>query len=221
MFKNNIFKFIIIIKKMSGPRKTVIPLMLLGDSQVGKTSLTLYLTKNKFDDSILTTLGKESYMHQINLHGYDLKMKIWDTAGQERFKSMSVNVIKTVEGLILVYSIANRQTFENLGTWLKQLDEVTDMSKKPIVIVGNKCDLEKERQVSFEEGENYAKNLGYPFYETSAKNGTKVNEAFNDIFELLYKKLEEEIKGNKSASKNKQISLDKNSKKDKKDKKFC
>ena len=81
---------------MSELKRTVIPLILLGDGQIGKTSLTLRLTGNKFNDSILTTIGKESYIYAINMNGNDLKMKIWDTAGQERFKSMSVSVIKTV-----------------------------------------------------------------------------------------------------------------------------
>ena len=148
---------------MTDVRRTLIPLMLLGDSQVGKTSLTLLLTKNKFDDSLLTTIGKESYMYQVNLHGHDIKMKIWDTAGQERFKSMSVSVIKTVDGLVLVYSTTSKQSFSNLESWIKQLNEVTDLSKKPVIIVGNKSDLVNSREVSYEEGKNYANQLGYNF----------------------------------------------------------
>ena len=202
-------------------RKTVIPIMLLGDSQVGKTSLTLSLTKNKFDDSLLTTLGKESYMHQVNLHGHNIKMKIWDTAGQERFKSMSVSVIKTVDGLVLVYSTTSRQSFNNLENWIKQLNEVTDLSKKPVIIVGNKSDLVNSREVSLEEGKNYANQLGYNFYETSALTGENVKEAFNDIFEQLYTKFEDAITGktdNKSGNVN--LKTDKKNNKDKK-KKFC
>ena len=159
---------------MTDVRRTLIPLMLLGDSQVGKTSLTLLLTKNKFDDSLLTTIGKESYMYQVNLHGHDIKMKIWDTAGQERFKSMSLSVIKTVDALVLVYSIASKQTFNNLETWLQQLKNITDLSKKPVIILGNKCDLEEIREVTYKEGEEYAENLGYHFYETSAKTAKNV-----------------------------------------------
>lgn len=202
---------------MSGnKRTTVIPLMLLGDSQVGKTSLTLSLTKNRFDDQLLTTLGKESYMHQVKLHGHDVKMKIWDTAGQERFKSMSVSVIKTVEGLVLVYSIASKVTFHNLETWLKQLNEVTDLSKKPIIIIGNKCDLTECRQVSYEEGNNYAQQFGYHFYETSAKTGEGVNDAFNDIFEQLYSLNEDEIKNNANTNRSSSIQIKKSEKSNKK-----
>ena len=185
----------------------VIPLMLLGDGQVGKTSLSLNLTKNTFDDSLLTTVGKESYIYQANLHGHNVKMKIWDTAGQERFKSMSVGVIKMVDGLILVYSIANKETFKNLDTWMNSVKNIADLSSKPVIILGNKCDLNENRQVTYEEGENYAKNLGYHFYETSAKTGENVKEAFDDIFEQLYKIYEEEIEGSKEFKKSETISL--------------
>ena len=199
-------------------RRIVIPLMLLGDGQVGKTSLSLNLTKNIFDDSLLTTVGKESYIYQANLHGHNVKMKIWDTAGQERFKSMSVGVIKMVDGLILVYSITNKETFKNLDTWMNSVKNIADLSSKPVIILGNKCDLNENRQVTYEEGENYAKNLGYHFYETSAKTGENVKEAFDDIFEQLYKIYEEEIEGSKEFKKSETISL--NSKHHKK-KKCC
>ena len=182
---------------MADSRRTVIPLMLLGDGQVGKTSLTKRLTGNVFEDSQLTTIGKESYVYLTQLHGYDVKMKIWDTAGQERFKSMSVNVIKNVEGLILTYSIASRESFQNLDNWLKQLNDADDLSKKPIIIVGNKSDLEASREVSKDEGKQFADSHDYHFFETSAKTAENVKEAFDDIFEQLYKLFEDEITGKK------------------------
>ena len=172
-------------------------MMLLGDSQVGKTALIKRITGNVFEDSQLTTIGKESYVYQTKLHDNDLKIKIWDTAGQERFKSMSVNVIKNVEGLILTYSIINRESFQNMDSWLQKLNDASDLSKKPVIIVGNKIDLEDKRQVTTEEGENFAKNHGYNFFEVSAKTGKNVKEAFYDIFEQLYKIFEEEITGKK------------------------
>ena len=195
-------------------RTQVIPLMLLGDGQVGKTSLTLNLTKNQFDDSLLTTIGKESHIYQVKLHGHDIKMKIWDTAGQERFKSMSVGVIKTVDGLVLVYSINKKESFKNLDSWINQLNNLVDLSVKPVIIVGNKCDLASERDVTYEEGKEYAQQHGFNFYETSAKTGENVKTAFDDIFEQLYKLNEEEIIG-QSAKKN-SVSLNKKNKKKKK-----
>ena len=199
---------------MGDLKRTVLPLMLLGDGQVGKTSLILRLTGNEFNDSQLTTVGKESYIQQVNLHGYELKMKIWDTAGQESFKSMSVQVIKNSDAVILVYAINDLNSFKALDQWLSKLNETTDISKKPIIIVGNKCDIEdSQRQISIEEGKNYAESKGYHFYETSAKSGQNINEAFNDIFEQLYQNFEGEITGKKQV--NAGIQINKQNKKKK------
>ena len=176
---------------MAEVKRTLIPLMLLGDGQVGKTSLIARITGNEFDESLLTTIGKSSHTYEVELHGYNLKMKIWDTAGQERFKSMSVNVIKNAEGLLLTYSITSRESFNNLESWLKQLNDAKDISKIPIVIVGNKSDLEELRIVKYKEGKEFADKHNYHFYEVSAKTGQNVKEAFYDIFEQLYELFEE------------------------------
>ena len=186
---------------MGDLKRTVLPLMLLGDGQVGKTSLILRLTGNEFNDSQLTTVGKESYIQQVTLHGYELKMKIWDTAGQERFKSMSVQVIKNSDAVILVYAINDLLSFKALDQWLSKLNETVDITKKPIIIVGNKCDVQdEERKVTYEEGKNYAESKGYHFYETSAKTGQNIKEAFDDMFEQLYQNFEGEITGKKQIN---------------------
>ena len=186
---------------MGDLKRTVLPLMLLGDGQVGKTSLILRLTGNEFNDSQLTTVGKESYIQQVTLHGYELKMKIWDTAGQERFKSMSVQVIKNSDAVILVYAINDLLSFKALDQWLSKLNETVDITKKPIIIVGNKCDVpDEERKVTYEEGKNYAESKGYHFYETSAKTGQNIKEAFDDMFEQLYQNFEGEITGKKQIN---------------------
>ena len=186
---------------MGDLKRTVLPLMLLGDGQVGKTSLILRLTGNEFNDSQLTTVGKESYIQQVTLHGYELKMKIWDTAGQERFKSMSVQVIKNSDAVMLVYAINDLLSFKALDQWLSKLNETVDITKKPIIIVGNKCDVpDEERKVTYEEGKNYAESKGYHFYETSAKTGHNIKEAFDDMFEQLYQNFEGEITGKKQVN---------------------
>ena len=196
---------------MGDLRRTVLPLMLLGDGQVGKTSLILRLTGNEFNDSQLTTVGKESYIYQVKLHGYDLKMKICNTAGQERFKSMSVQVIKNSDAVMLVYAIDDINSFKDLDQWLSKLNETTDLSKKPIIIIGNKADIEGEkREVKYDEGKNYAESKGYRFYETSAKTGQNIHEAFNDIFEQLYKAFESEITGETQVNVGIQINRKKN-----------
>ena len=106
---------------MSELKRTVIPIMLLGDYQCGKTSLLLRFLAGEFDKQILQTICKESYIYGMQLHGYDLKMKIWDTSGQERFKSISMGLVENMGGFILTYSIANRESFKNLDECLESL----------------------------------------------------------------------------------------------------
>ena len=181
---------------MKNLRKTVIPIMLLGDYSTEKTSILLKLTGNEINDSQLTTVGKESYILPINLHGYDLKIKLWDTAGQERYKSMSVQVLKNSDGIVLVYSVNDRYTFNSIDQWLLKLNETSDLSEKCIIIIGNKVyENERSREVSYEEGKKYAENKGYNFYEVSSKTGENIKEAFNDIIEQIYIKFEFEITG--------------------------
>ena len=191
---------------MTDLKRTVLPLMLLGDGEVGKTSMILNLTGNEFNETQLTTVGKESYIYQTKIKGYDLKMKIWDTAGQERFKSMSVQVIKNSDAVILVYAINNKPSFLALDVWLSKISDLVNLEKKPIIIVGNKCDIEEKfREVEFEEGKNYAENKGYKFFETSAKTGQGIKEAFEEIFNQLFIALEPEITGEKEEYKNGEI----------------
>jgi len=199
---------------MTDLKRTVLPLMLLGDGEVGKTSMILNLTGNEFNDTQLTTVGKESYIYQTKIKGYDLKMKIWDTAGQERFKSMSVQVIKNSDAVILVYAINNKTSFLALDTWLSKINDLVNLEKKPIIIVGNKCDIEENlREVGFEEGKEYAENKGYKFFETSAKTGQGIKEAFEEIFNQLFIALEPEITGEKDEHRNGEILSSKKSKK--------
>ena len=104
---------------MANLKRTTIPLMLIGDGQIGKTSLALRLTGNKFNDAVLTTIGKESYIYETEIHGNKIKMKIWDTAGQERFKSIAVNYFRTSNGFIFCYDITNKKSFESIQKWVE------------------------------------------------------------------------------------------------------
>ena len=202
---------------MGDLRRTVLPLMLLGDGQVGKTSLILRYTENTFDESGTSTCGIDFKCKFVSCDDKKIRLDIWDTAGQERFKSMSVQVIKNSDAVILVYAIDDLTSFKDLDQWLSKLNETTDITKKPIIIIGNKADVENgKREVTYEEGRNYAENKGYKFYETSAKTGQNINEAFNDIFEQLYKTFENEITGEQPVNAGIQIN-----KKNKGRKKCC
>ena len=110
-------------------------------------------------------------------------MKIFDTAGEERFKSVAPNFIKKADGIILMYDIINKSSFEAISNWIGTIkdNESDNLSK---ILVGNKCDLSDNlRKVNKEEGHNKANEYKIPFFETSCKDGINVNEAFEKIVE--------------------------------------
>ena len=194
---------------MADMRRTVIPIMLLGDSQVGKTSLILRLTGNKFDGNILTTIGKESYIYETILHDINIKIKIFDTAGQERFKSISQNYIKKANGVLLMYDISDEASFNNIENWMQNIQDNSG-NKMCIVLVATKCDLVEERVVSKESGEKLAEKYGIHFYETSSKDNINIEKSFYDIAEQIIEK----NKGKKVFEKNIDLNKKHNKKKE-------
>ena len=112
-------------------------------------------------------------------------MSIWDTAGQERYRNITKNFYKGAQGIILVYSIENRESFQNVETWKKQIEDHSDIHTC-CILLANKCDLdEKERKVTLEEGKKLAEKYEMPFFETSAKKDINITEAFNKLAEDL------------------------------------
>ena len=162
----------------------------LGDATVGKTSLIVRYTGNTFRTDYLITIGIDSQLKKIQLqNGEEIKVLITDTAGQEKFRSLSTNYIKNANGILLVYDITNKESFYNINIWAKQIKEkIEDLI--PMILVGNKIDLEEKRCVSKEEGEECAKNNcgGIKFYETSCKTGENIKEAIDDLAEQIYNK---------------------------------
>ena len=189
--------------------KSDIKIITLGDSRVGKTSLIIKYIDNKFTGNFVTTMGFDIKNKQLTLKdGTEAKLMLFDTAGQERFRSLAENYIKKAYGVLLVYDISERQSFLNIENWMQSIKENSD--GLPTILIGNKSDLNDERKVSFEEGNQKAEEFGCPFYETSCKNGDNVNKCFIELAELVYEKI-----GKKSSQNDHQI-LRKNSSKRKK-----
>jgi len=159
-----------------------IKLLMLGDSQVGKTCLIARYTNNNFDFSsvvYITTLGVDFKNKIVDIEGTIVKLSIWDTAGQERFRSITNSYCRGAHGVMLVYDITDRETFTNVTHWITVIQEHADAGIN-IVLVGNKCDLDDygQRQVSYQEGQDLANQFQLQFFETSAKNDTRVTEAY-------------------------------------------
>lgn len=159
-------------------------LVVVGGGGVGKSALTIQLIQSHFVDEYDPTI-EDSYRKQCNIDGEQLMLDILDTAGQEEYSAMREQYMRTGEGFLLVYAINSRNSMEELQVFYEQIQRVKDSENVPVLVVGNKSDLEIERQVSFEEGQAFAKLLNCPFIETSAKQRINVEEAFFSLVRLV------------------------------------
>ena len=166
--------------------------VLVGDSFVGKTNIMSKYLKNEFHEDSKATVGVEFGSRQFNIEGHVVKAQIWDTAGQERYKAITSAYYKGAKGAFIVYDITRKESFENVTKWAEQLKSTADKNLT-IIIVGNKTDLEDQRQVTSEEGQNKANSLESAFIETSAASGSNLDKAFEMMINEVYQKCHEEM----------------------------
>lgn len=159
-------------------------LVVVGGGGVGKSALTIQLIQSHFVDEYDPTI-EDSYRKQCNVDTEQVMLDILDTAGQEEYLAMREQYMRTGEGFLLVYAINSRNSLEELQVFYEQIQRVKDTDNVPVLVVGNKSDLEIERQVSFEEGAAFAKSLRCPFLETSAKQRINVEEAFYGLVRTI------------------------------------
>ena len=162
-----------------------IKILLLGDSSVGKTCFLKRYTDNTFQDAYLSTIGFDFKFKFVTLdNGKTVKVQLWDTAGQERFRTIAKSYYKGAHGIILIYDVTNRKTYENIRKWLNQINNEAS-NKISIILVANKIDREEERQISVEEGESLANANNLPIFEASAKDSINVEESFKFLIEKI------------------------------------
>ena len=163
-----------------------IKLVFLGDSRVGKTSLYSSILDSEFADDVLKTIGNEGSETRFTLqNGHNIKLTLWDTPGQERFRSVSLYPVKVCHGIIFVFELTSRKSFENINVWLDLVKEVCTNQK--MVLFGNKADEDKSKwQVTREEIEAYAKKMNFKYFDTSAKTGQGVDEGISYIVNESY-----------------------------------
>ncbi len=194
-----------------------IKIMALGNNVVGKTSFILRFTENKFEKNYLATVGIDYQIKIITIKEKQYKLCFYDTVGQEKYRSITLNVIKDAQGILLMYDITIINSFDSIPNWIKSIKDVKG-SDFPMVLVGNKIDLESERKITKEQGEKFAKENGIEFFEISNKNGINIQEAGLALVNKILEKKEKEKPDAKSIN---TIVLKRKSKKKKEDSKRC
>jgi small GTP-binding protein len=165
-----------------------IKLLLLGEQAVGKSSLLMRYTDNEFHLNIMGTGGMDLKRKMIQINNNDVKVMIYDTAGHERFRSIAKTQYKGSQGVILIYDVTEKKSFDRVSNWVDSIKENSDTQNVEILLVGNKIDMNYERVVSFADGNDLAKNFGINFMETSAKTGDNVESAFFTIIKKIFDK---------------------------------
>ena len=161
-------------------------LIVIGDISVGKSCLTMKATKDYFETYYAPTVGFEFYTFNCKVDSQNIRLQIWDTCGQEEYRSLIQNFYRNASLAIIVYSIDNKSTFENVQIWLNEIKIQSNPDVK-IFLIGNKIDLEQKREVTTKMGQNFCKENHLDlFFETSAKDGTNVIELFCSAAKLLY-----------------------------------
>ena len=162
--------------------------ILIGDWGVGKSNIILRITQDAFDAESRTTIGVEFSQKVLEFNKKKTIVQIWDTAGQDRYKAITSAYYRAAVAAILVYDVTKRTSFENLNSWASEIQMNTTHDVK-VMLLANKIDLAGERQVSNEEGKEFAKRKGFLFQEVSALSGEGIHESFLKMVKTVYKSI--------------------------------
>ena len=194
-------------------------ILLIGDSLVGKTCLIQRYVNGTFKDDYITTVGLDYHTKLEIINNLNVSVKLWDTAGQERFKALTASFFRNAEGVVIAYDVTNSESFDNLKFWISSIK--TNLFEKnifiPIIIIGNKIDLEDMREITKDVASAFAKENKFKYFETSAKTGEGVDEAFRDLVNQVLANLDKNEEG---TIERKSIKIEEN-KTDKQKKKGC
>ena len=168
-------------------KRTKFNVCLLGNGSVGKTSIVHVHSGKNFDPNILMTVGLDNCIECVEFEGTEYKFKIFDTAGQEFYKSISAQAIQISDGFLIVFAINDRESYENVTYWINMIKDKANISKKVLMLVGNKLDI-NERLVSNEEAKEFAEGQNMKYLEVSAKTGFGIKETFDNLYKEIYEK---------------------------------
>ena len=162
-------------------------MIVIGDAGVGKSCLTAKATKDMFEETYSVTVGFEFMVFNVKINDTIVKLQIWDTSGQEIYRSLTGGFYRNASLAMMVYAIDNKESFNHIEYWLKEIKLLSNPDIK-IFLIGNKADLEEERQVQFNTAKTFKEEneINY-FSEASAKNGINAKEVFIEAAKLLFK----------------------------------
>ena len=173
-------------------------ILLVGNSSVGKSSLFLRFVDDVWNDVFVPTIGVDFKIKTLKINEKNVKLQIWDTAGQERFRTIISSYYKGAQGILLVFDVTEKESFESLNNWLIEIEKNANKNVVKILI-GNKNDLEEKRVISFSQAKDFADSNGLKYVETSAKLNNNVTEAFSEIGkELMEASKDKEFFGNEN-----------------------
>ena len=160
----------------------LLKVLLIGDAGVGKSSLLLRYTEDKFDEALGSTIGVDFKVKTVEADGKRVKLTLWDTAGQERFRTLTSSYYRGAQGVVLVYDVTRRATFDDLQRWLEEVDAYAPGGGEEVVklLVGNKIDLE-DRQVTEQEATDFARQQAMMYLECSARTRVGIRQAFEEV----------------------------------------
>lgn len=160
-------------------------LIVVGDSNVGKSSMLMRYADGTFSESCINTIGVDFKIKTIDIDTKKIKLQVWDTAGQERFRNIVSSYYRGSSAVFVVYDVTDRESFDHIISWMREVEKYGSL-KSVIHIVGNKTDL--KRKVSYDEAKSYADSLGVKYIEVSAKTSSNIDKAFNDCAKDLLDK---------------------------------
>ena len=207
------------VEKMSLPDDTktlikaegTINIILVGDSGTGKSNLFSRYFLNEFKVDFISTIGMDKQMKLVKYKNHLYRVSISDTAGQERFRALPLKYYQNADGTLLLFDITNQESFDNINSWMQDLQKSSKGKNHKIYLIGNKIDL-PDRKINQDQGQTLAESLGLKYYEMSCKGNLNVNEVASRLvvecinglitetengFQLNKKKAKKKQKGNK------------------------
>ncbi|XP_056610013.1 RAB3D, member RAS oncogene family, b [Triplophysa dalaica] len=169
-------------------------LLIIGNSSVGKTSFLFRYADDSFTSAFVSTVGIDFKVKTVFRNNKRIKLQIWDTAGQERYRTITTAYYRGAMGFLLMYDITNQDSFSTVQDWATQI-KTYSWDNAQVILVGNKCDLEDDRLVTTEDGLRLADELGFQFFEASAKDNINVKQVFECLVDVICDKMNESTDG--------------------------